>query len=439
MVELLGKQGLALMGGEPVGAVAPDQHPQFSEEAIRRVVELLQAGEMVGLSKANHYIGEAESSIANWHDVPYCLGTSTGHASLHAALIGLEVAQGDEVITSPYSWGATVSCILANNATPVFVDVDPETGLLDPSAIEGAITPRTRAIVVVHIYGQPADMTSIMAVAKRHGLVVVEDGSQAHGAVHGGEKVGRFGDAAGFSCMGGKLLATSEAGYMLTRSEDVYWKACLGTQHMLGSPGSPGRESEAGFPEQVKRYRDSLIYSYRLSTINGVLLTEQLKSVDAEISGRRANVEYLKEALNGAKAVQFPDYGDGNLSAYHMLSVNVDSGYCGVSRDTYLAALQAEGVGAFTYVRSPIPSWARLDPDSGAPRTMWREIVRQSGQNYKSLELPGCAAKIQHSIELSWNYIVPDQQRMEHLAAAFLKVEEHLPALQQWEQARSNS
>jgi dTDP-4-amino-4,6-dideoxygalactose transaminase len=426
-------QQLALMGGEPVGVVRPDRHPQFSEDAIRRVVELLRAGDMVGLSKANRSIGEAEASIADWHGVPYCLGTSTGHASLHAALIGLEIAQGDEVITSPYTWGATVSSILANNATPVFADVDPDTGLLDPRSVEEVITPRTRAILVVHIYGQPADMTSIMAIAGRHGLAVIEDGSQAHGAVHGGEKVGRFGDAAGFSCMGGKLIATSEAGYMLTRSEDVYWKACLGTQHMLGSPGNSGRASDPGFPEALDRFRDSLIYSYRLSTINAVLLSEQLKSVDAQIAGRRRNVDYLKNALSGAKAVHFPDYGDGNLPAYHMLSVNVDLAYCGVSRDTYLAALQAEGVGAFVYVTSPIPSWPRLDPDSGAPRTMWQEVVRQSGQDYASLELPGCAAKIERSIELSWNYVLPDPEKMDRLAAAFLKVEEFLPSLQRWE------
>src|ERR1700733_7881781 len=203
---------LALLGGQPVGDPGRPHYPRFSERARARVDQLLQTGPMVGLSKEHPQVGEAEATIARWHGVEHCLTTASGHGALHAALIGLEITAGAEVVTTPYTWGASVSPILHNGAVPVFADVDPERGLLDSASVEAAIGPRTEAILVTHIYGQPADMTALRAVADRHGLALIEDGSQAHGARHRGTRVGAFGDAAGFSCMGGKLLATTEAG-----------------------------------------------------------------------------------------------------------------------------------------------------------------------------------------------------------------------------------
>lgn len=429
--------GLALLGGSPLGAPQMDQHPQFSPEAIARVVDVLQKGKSVGLSKFDPYISEAETAIANWHGVTHCLGTSTGHAALHAALIGLEVTEGDEVITTPYSWGASVSCILQNNAVPVFADVSPDTGLLDPGSIEAVITPKSRAILVVHIFGQPADMTAICAIAKKHGLAVIEDGSQAHGARHKGQLVGGFGDAAGFSCMGAKLLATTEAGYLVTNREDVYWKACLSTQHLAGSPIRPGRAAEHGFPADLLPFADSLTYTYRLSTVNAVLLSEQIKHLDAANAGRNQNVEFFKKAMGRVTSVSLPKFSDGDVPAYHYLSMNFDHEKAGVSRDTYIAALRAEGIaGATAYVPSPIYKWRRLDPDAGGPRTMWQENIRRSGRRYADLQLLGCEAKVAHSLELSWNYIVPDEERMKHLAEVFYKLEENLATLREWEWER---
>ncbi|MBL7200418.1 MAG: DegT/DnrJ/EryC1/StrS family aminotransferase [Anaerolineae bacterium] len=168
---------LALLGGTPIGPVSYGQYPRFSQAAMDRVAELLQRGSTVGLNKHHPEIAEAERAIAEWQGVPHCLGTSSGHAALHSALIGLEISSGDEVITTPYTWGASVSCILHNNAVPVFADVDPETGLLDPASVASRISPRTRAILVVHIYGQPANLTALRQIADQHGLALVEDGS----------------------------------------------------------------------------------------------------------------------------------------------------------------------------------------------------------------------------------------------------------------------
>src|SRR5947209_9152769 len=266
------EEKLALLGGEAAGAPAAGPWPRFTPEAIARVVELLERGETVTLGHRG-VVGEAEAALSAYHGGRQVMALNSGHAALHASLMGLEVGPGDEVITTPYTWGASIACILHTGAIPIFADVDPVTGLLDPAQIQAAVTPRTKAILAVHIYGQPANMPAIRAVAQRHGLFVIEDGSQAHGATIYGEKVGNFSDAAGFSCMGGKLLATAEAGYMVTPHADVYWKAAMMCQHY-------GRSADPGFPEAYKPFVDSLVFTYRLTPLVAALFPSQLGKLD---------------------------------------------------------------------------------------------------------------------------------------------------------------
>ena len=418
---------LALLGGKPVVSAPAEPYPRYSPEAIERVVALLAGGTSVGLNKTCPEIEEAEKAITEWQGVEFCLGVSSGHAALHSALIGLEITSGDEVITTPYTWGASISCILHNNAIPVFADVDPETGLLDPTTIEARITSRTRAILPVHLYGQPANMTAICEIANRYGLAVIEDGSQAHGAIHQGKKVGQFGDAAGFSCMGRKLLAATEAGYMVTPHEEVYWKAAMGGQHL-------GRSPEPDFPESLRPYIDSLMYTYRLSTINAVLLTEQLKKVDAENEARQINMGIFRHAMEGIESVSFPNYPEGDRPMYHMLTINFNPEIAGIDRSTYTKALNAEGVNIFSYVPAPLPDWRRLQwQNYDGPRVMWLETLKQHKIDYAQAEVPNCETKVARSLEMKWNYIEVDEAKMDQLASAFHKVEENLDALREWE------
>ena len=258
---------------------------------------------------------------------------------------------------------------------PVFADVDPEHGLLDPAAVEAAIGPRTEAILVTHIYGQPANMTALRAMADRHGLALIEDGSQAHGARHRGTRVGAFGDAAGFSCMGGKLLATTEAGYLLTSREDVYWKAIISCQH-AGGTEHPGRASEPGFPEELRAYIDSLTYTYRLGVLNAVLMVEQLAKLDEENAARARNRARLLEAIADLGSISAPSYPDDD-PVFHMVSLNFVPEHAGISKETYLAALQAEGAPVFSYVATPMHRLERLRADTGAPKVMWNERIRR--------------------------------------------------------------
>ena len=418
---------LAILGGEPAVTASSEQFPRFSHEAIKRVVELLEGGVSVGLNKTCPEIEEAEKAIAEWQGVEFCLGVSSGHAALHSSLIGLEITSGDEVITTPYTWGASISCILHNNAIPVFADVDPETGLLDPATIESRISSRTRAILPVHIYGQPANMTAIREIADKHDLVIIEDGSQAHGAIHKGKKVGQFGDAAGFSCMGRKLLASTEAGYMITPHEEVYWKGAMGGQHL-------GRSPEPDFPDSLRPYIDSLMYTYRLSTINAVLLVEQIKKIDAENEARQKNVGIFRHAMEGVESVSIPNYPEDDRPVYHMLTMNFDPKIAGIQRSTYIKALNAEGVNVFCYVPAPILTWRRLQWQAyDGPKVMWMETLKQNQIDYSLVEVPNCETKVAHSLEMKWNYIEADEVRLQQLASAFYKVEENLDALRAWE------
>ncbi len=417
----------ALLGGDPVGSIDPDQHPEFSRRAIARATKLLETGMTVGLGKHHPIIREAEEAIAEWQNAKHAMVLSSGHASLQMALVGLEIEPGDEVITTPYSWGASVSCILHCGAVPVFTDVDPDTGVMDPATIEPLITRRTKAILPVHIHGHPCDMPAILRVARKRGIPVVEDGSQAHGAEVRGRKVGEFGDAAGFSCMGFKLLGTLEAGYLLTKQEDVYWKAALCCQHM-------GRSPDPGFPRALLPYVDSLVYSYRLSPVAAVLLTEQLKKVDREVEGRRKNVARLKRLLAGVSAVRFPDFRADEKPGYYTLSLNFDEAAAGIRRETYIRALAAEGLEVGGYVPAPIPHWERLRASGyRGPKTIWTKHLRDARVRFRGQRFPACEEKISKSLDMEWNFIRQDAGRMRRLASIFTKLEENLPALREWE------
>lgn len=425
---------LAALGGAPAHTLSAPKYPEIGPEVFDRIRETLDRGPIQGLSKAHPLIGELEEQLAAFHGVEHALSASSGHGALQSALIGLELTGGEEVITSPYSWGASVSCILHNNAVPVFADVLPDTGLLDPAMLERALTPRTRAILVTHIFGQPADMTAIMAFARRHDLKVIEDGSQAHGARHRGVRVGGFGDASGFSINGVKPLASTEGGYMVTAEADVYWNAVVSCQH-AGRSEMIGRASDPGFPERLRPAIDSLIYTYRLNLVSALLALEGLPRLDAENAARRRNVDLFKRHFAGVRSVCIPDVPAEDECVFHMLSLNFDEQQAGITRETYLKALQAEGVPAVVYVEKSLHKSPRLSPNWNGPAVMWTQTLHAAGYDPTTVELPACELKVARSIEVPWNYFREDETLMASMASAFVKVEEGLAELRHWERS----
>ncbi len=417
-------QSLAMLGGTPVGEVVYSKFPHFSERAIERVGEVLRQGKAVGLGRFHSpEIAEAEATISRYHGGREVLACGSGHAALQGALAGLEICSGDEVITTPYTWGASTSCILHQNAIPVFVDIDREKGLIDPEQIEAAITPRTRAILAVHLFGQPANLMRLRAIADRHGLALIEDGSQAHGAKIGGVGVGDVGDAAGFSCMGGKVLPTTEAGYLVTPKKEVFWKAAMIGQHM-------GRAPEADFPDELRTWADSLVYTYRVTPLNAVLLTEQFGRIEAWVAERRRHAALFRSLIAEAKFVRMPDYATDEEPVYHLLTMIFDEDAAGVSRNTFAAAIKAEGMLAFGYVPSPIPDWPRLHwQDYRGPRVSWMRALEQAGVDYRNMALPNCRWRVANSIETRFDFVDPQEKMVNRMAEIIHKVEANIDAL----------
>jgi perosamine synthetase len=432
---------LALLGGERAHTMRSAEYPRFEPDTLARVTRFLEhkSGPVQGLSKHHDVVREFEETFAAYHGVPHCLATTSGHGALQSALIGLEITDGDHVLTSPYSWGASVSCILHNGAVPVFADVDPDTGLLDPARLAEYVTPRTTAILVPHIFGQPADMTAIVRFAEARGLLVIEDGSQAHGAVHRGQRVGSFGDAAGFSVNGVKPLATTEGGYMLTKRADAYWKATISCQH-AGRSEMMGRANESGFPDELRPYIDSLVYTYRPECIAAILALGKLRTLENDNEVRR---QHARQFLDGVADIDFvaapPPGSARDESVYYMLTLNFDAEAAGITRDTYLQALQAEGVSAVAYVEKSLHASPRLSPDWSGPKVMWTETLRRSGIDPTEAELPGCETKVARSVELPWNYVEPQPDVIESIVAAFRKVSEQLDALRAYERTQTTS
>lgn len=421
------KSKLALFGGKPVGGPKHPPFPNFAGSAIRKVVQLLERGETVALGRTSKTLAKAEHAISQYHGGRHALALNSGHAALLCALMGLEIGPGDEVITTPFTWGASISCILHLGAIPVFVDVDPVSGLMDPGKIETAITRGTKAILTVHLFGQPADMPAINRIAGRHKLFVIEDGSQAHGAAIRGKRVGNWSDAAGFSCMGGKLLATAEAGYMVTPHEDVFWKAAMMCQHY-------GRSAEPTFPEAFKPYVDSLVFTFRLSPLIAALFPSQIRRLDRQIAARQENAAVFQDVMKECEVIEFPRLKKGYLSAYHMMTMNFRPEQAGVRRDTFLKAVNAEGVGVFPYVPAPITHWRRLEwKDYDGPVPFWLPHLKRAKTNYAAANLPNCTYKVNHSLEMSWNYYRRDLKGMKRMASAFLKVQDHLDELRAYE------
>jgi dTDP-4-amino-4,6-dideoxygalactose transaminase len=424
-------QRLALLGGTRVGEVTYSAFPHFSEKAIARVGDVLRAGKAVGLGRFHSpEIAEAEDVVSRYHGGRKVLACSSGHAALQGALAGLEVCCGDEVITTPYTWGASTSCILHQTAIPIFVDVDPDTGLIDPDAVEAAITPRTKAILAVHIFGQPANLPRLRAIADRRGLKLIEDGSQAHGAEVAGLRVGNVGDAAGFSCMGGKVLPTTEAGYLVTPDERVFWKAAMIGQHM-------GRSPEKDFPDDLRPWVDSLVYTYRITPLNAVLLTEQFGRIDGWLAERRRHADRFRAGLAKSAFLRMPRYAPDVKPVYHLLTMNFDAKAAGVSRDTFAAALKAEGMLAFGYVPSPIPDWARLHwQNYQGPRVSWLSALEAAQVDYRNLPLPHCRHRIANSIETRFDFVDAQEAQVDRMLEIIAKVEASIDDLREHERLR---
>lgn len=353
MTQNTGNEQLAVFDGpKTVTADAPNW-PFFSDEEIEAVNACLEhsredwkyACSAAGGGPAE----ELEGIFADYLGREFTVSTCGGGPALHIACMAAGIGLGDEVITTPYSWGQTTSCILQAGGIPIFGDIDPRTLTLDPDSIEEQITDATKAIVLVHIFGVPADMDRIMEVARCHDLKVIEDCAQAQGSRYKGDLVGTHADISCFSIGSGKNLAVGEGGMIATDDRQLYEKCLLTGMH----PGRTGGEIQD--PDLKKRI-DSLIYTYRIGTFSAALACRQMERLEEMNRWRRRNAARLREEIEQMPGIRPLDLPDGHDPAYHMIPWTfVPEEVPGVSRTQYIRALAAEGVPiGGSYVGTPI-------------------------------------------------------------------------------------
>ena len=259
------------------------------------------------------------------------IGVNSGTSALHLALLAARIRPGDEVITVPYTFFATVAAIRYVGATPVYADIDPASFNIDPAAIEAKITPKTRAILVVHLYGQPADMDPIVDIARRRGLVVIEDAAQAHGAEYRGRRVGSIGDIGCFSFYPTKNLGAAGEGGMTVTNDPEYAR----TMRLLRDWG------------QEQKYRPVVAgYNYRLEAMQAAILRVKLRKLE-EWTERRREIARAYDRLLANTGVLTPAVIPDARHVYHLYSVRVHE------RDRVQAELQSAGIQ--TAIHYPVP------------------------------------------------------------------------------------
>ena len=287
-----------------------------------------------------------ETEFAAYCQARHGIGVNTGTSALHLALLAANIGPGDEVITVPFTFVATVSAIHYAGATPVFVDIDPRTYTMDVTAIESAITARTKAILPVHLYGQPADMDPILEIAKRRGLVVIEDACQAHGAEYKGRRAGSMGDMGCFSFYPGKNLGAYGEGGMVTTNNADYTR----TIRMLRDWGAE------------KKYQHVLKgYNYRLEGIQGAVLRVKLRHLESWTESRRKAAAHYDRLLAGS-GIPTPLAMPNVRHVYHIYAIRT------AKRQAWQDALNAQGIQTGIHYPIPVhllPAFADLGYRSG--------------------------------------------------------------------------
>jgi dTDP-4-amino-4,6-dideoxygalactose transaminase len=304
----------------------PPARPDLGPEEEAAVIEVLRSGMIAGGKK----VAELEERWAAFCGTRHALAMANGTVALMAIWAGLGLEPGDEVITVSHTFNATVSSILFTGATPVFVDIEPDTFLMDAGRIEAAITPRTRAICPVSLFGVVADMDAIQAIADRHGLVVVEDACQAHGAMYRGRRAGSFGYAA-FSLYGTKNMTTAEGGFVNTNDDRLAdWIRLYRNQGMR------------------QRYHHEILgYNFRMTDIAAAIGLVQLDKLERNTARRQAVAARYDEAFANLP-VQLPVCPGGRSHVYHQYTLTV-----GGDRDAIVDEMKAAGVSCGIYY--PIP------------------------------------------------------------------------------------
>lgn len=396
---------LAIAGGSPVRAEPWPEWPMWGKEEEERLLEVLHSGAWGKLY--GKVTEEFEGAFAAYQGCQECVATTSGTSALQVALRAVDVEAGDEVILPPYTFQASATATLAVGATPVWADIRADTYTLDPDAFEAAITPRTKAVMPVHVAGNPCLMDEITAIAEKAGIAVVEDCAQAHGALYCGTPVGGIGDVGCFSFQASKNLSGGEGGAAVTNDHLVAEKAW--SLHNCGRVRSKGW------------YEHPLLGSnLRMTEFQAAVLLSQLGRAEEQGARRWSNwqaLTHLLEDIDGVSGVRLPS--SECRSAVHLYLFHYEPRTCGVSRGKFLEALNAEGIpvspGYSPLYREPL--FVRCDGSSPAERFTGRKL------DYSRVDCPVCERICaEQGFWLYQKHFLGPEGDMEQIAAAIRKV-----------------
>lgn len=405
----MSKQQLAVHGGAKVKTTPFGKGKRFGLEEVQQLVEALDQNTLF-----YHQGKKVKKFLADFNElygVDYSVAASSGTAAIHVGLGAAGVTAGDEVITSPITDQGTLIGILYQNAIPVFADLDPHTYNLDPASIEARITERTKAILVVHLAGNPSDMDAIMAIAKKHNLKVVEDCAQSYISRYKGKLAGTFGDYGCFSTNDFKHMSTGDGGIVTVNS---------GSEQDFMVTHAFADKNYRRFGTEVVKELDYVAPNYRMTELQGAVGIAQLKKLPWICERRRQLGDYLTEQIKDLPGIHAHKITEGGESSYWFYMMRLDEERLSCSRAEFSQALAAEG----------IPNSAGYIPDVVYMQNLFQKRQAYVGSNYPfelsdaSYERGLCptAEKIlQTAIRLNVNEFFTDQD-MEETAEAIRKV-----------------
>jgi perosamine synthetase len=423
------KGKLAIHGGKPtVPEGLKKRWPHITQEDKDAVLGVLERNVFTG----EEHGPEAAALEREWAEFTrskHAMAFNTGTASIHTALFAAGVRPGDEVITTAFSFGGTFQPILQQHAIPIFVDIDPRTYNIDASQVESKITDKTKVLLPVHMHGLPADMDEILALAKKHNLIVVEDACQAHGATYKGRMAGTIGDIGCFSLNASKNLPGGEGGLSTTQKEEFVQRGKL-----LRTFG----EIVGGEKEKYRPYYcHSIGWNYRCQEMPAALARSQLKRLPHYNATGQRNGQYLTKELSKIKGLIPPYVPTDRTTVYHKYRIRFDTKVLGLGmpaaefRDKLLDALRAEGMAANLWHYKPLPAYPifqKLDVGLGDGYP-WRSPLYGREISYKPEEYPQATELLHASLVVNDErspIFAQDMELMEHYVAAFRKVFENL-------------
>ncbi len=412
---------LAINGGEPIIKTGEVKKWPPVDKSDEKMVLSSLYGE-------NHAAGPNTQAFAaefaEWNDNKYSIFTNSGTAALHMGVAACDVGAGDHVLVTAYSWSSSATCILHHNAIPIFVDIDFDTMNIDIDKIASAITPRTKAIIVVHLHGLAVDMDKVMAIASKYNLKVIEDACQAHGALFKGKKVGTLGDCAAFSFNQNKCLCSGEGGMFVTDNEELLQKASK-----LWSFG------ETSTPYENRDYHAyALGWMYRGNDITAAFGRAQLAKLDEYLTIQRENAAVLNEKLKGIKGLILPTEPTGFTHNWYNYTCRIDMEAIGwsdepaIMRDAIMKAIQAEGVPVGIWQRFILPEMTVFRAKNAYGKgTPWSFDGAGEGVEYNPEDYPAAQKHCKTHFGMTTPLRAPNRTDLaEKVALAFIKVFENI-------------